>query len=58
VAVDRAIGLAARLDAVDRLDRWKQAREEIVGNFPKAFSHIGLVNAAWVISEAERKQQS
>jgi GH15 family glucan-1,4-alpha-glucosidase len=30
---------------------------ELLGNFPQAFSHIGLVNAAWVISEAERKQQ-
>ncbi len=28
---------------------------ELIGNFPQAFSHIGLVNAAWAISEAERK---
>jgi alpha,alpha-trehalase len=27
---------------------------ELLGNFPQAFSHIGLVNAAWAISEAER----
>jgi GH15 family glucan-1,4-alpha-glucosidase len=26
---------------------------ELLGNFPQAFSHIGLINAAWVISEAE-----
>src|SRR5262249_21838584 len=26
---------------------------ELLGNFPKAFSHIGLVNAAWAISRAE-----
>jgi GH15 family glucan-1,4-alpha-glucosidase len=26
---------------------------ELLGNFPQAFSHIGLVNAAWAISEAE-----
>ncbi len=25
---------------------------ELLGNFPQAFSHIGLVNAAWAISEA------
>jgi GH15 family glucan-1,4-alpha-glucosidase len=25
---------------------------EMIGNFPQAFSHIGLVNAAWAISEA------
>jgi GH15 family glucan-1,4-alpha-glucosidase len=29
---------------------------EMLGNFPQAFSHIGLVNAAWAISEAERVQ--
>jgi GH15 family glucan-1,4-alpha-glucosidase len=26
---------------------------DLLGNFPQAFSHIGLVNAAWAISEAE-----
>ena len=26
---------------------------ELLGNFPQAFSHIGLVNAAWAICEAE-----
>jgi GH15 family glucan-1,4-alpha-glucosidase len=29
---------------------------ELLGNFPQAFSHIGLVNAAWAISEAESAQ--
>jgi GH15 family glucan-1,4-alpha-glucosidase len=29
--------------------------DELLGNFPQAFSHIGLVNAAWAISEAERQ---
>ena len=29
------------------------ATGELLGNFPQAFSHIGLVNAAWAISEAE-----
>ena len=28
---------------------------ELLGNFPQAFSHIGLVNAAWAIAEAERQ---
>jgi alpha,alpha-trehalase len=31
---------------------------ELLGNFPQAFSHIGLVNAAWAISEAERTPTS
>jgi GH15 family glucan-1,4-alpha-glucosidase len=26
---------------------------ELLGNFPQAFSHIGLVNAAWAISQAD-----
>ena len=30
---------------------------ELLGNFPQAFSHIGLVNAAWAISEAERRTE-
>ena len=28
---------------------------ELLGNFPQAFSHIGLVNAAWAISEARER---
>ncbi|HET6664807.1 MAG TPA: glycoside hydrolase family 15 protein, partial [Acidimicrobiales bacterium] len=30
---------------------------ELLGNFPQAFSHIGLVNAAWAIAEAERRRR-
>ncbi|MFP4600588.1 MAG: glycoside hydrolase family 15 protein [Persicimonas sp.] len=26
--------------------------DELLGNFPQAFSHIGLINAAWTISQA------
>jgi alpha,alpha-trehalase len=29
---------------------------ELIGNFPQAFSHIGLVNAAWAISQAEAEE--
>ncbi len=29
------------------------ASDELLGNFPQAFSHIGLVNAAWAIAENE-----
>jgi GH15 family glucan-1,4-alpha-glucosidase len=32
------------------------ATGELLGNFPQAFSHIGLVNAAWAIAQAERRQ--
>ncbi len=27
---------------------------ELLGNFPQAFSHIGLINAAWTITQAEQ----
>lgn len=29
------------------------AGADLLGNFPQAFSHIGLINAAWAISQAE-----
>jgi GH15 family glucan-1,4-alpha-glucosidase len=29
---------------------------ELLGNFPQAFSHIGLVNAAWAISRAQERR--
>ena len=29
---------------------------DLLGNFPQAFSHIGLVNAAWAISESELRE--
>ena len=28
---------------------------ELLGNFPQAFSHIGLVTAAWAIAGAEER---
>lgn len=28
--------------------------KELLGNFPQAFSHIGLVNAAWAVSQAQK----
>jgi GH15 family glucan-1,4-alpha-glucosidase len=30
---------------------------ELLGNFPQAFSHIGLINAAWAISQAEDRMR-
>jgi GH15 family glucan-1,4-alpha-glucosidase len=34
------------------------ATGELLGNFPQAFSHVGLVNAAWAIAEAEAEARS
>jgi alpha,alpha-trehalase len=30
------------------------ASGEMIGNFPRAFSHIGLINAAWAITQAQQ----
>jgi GH15 family glucan-1,4-alpha-glucosidase len=70
-AVDRAVRLAPVLfpDGVDdaRIARWSDARDairrailsrgwsELPGNFPQAFSHIGLVNAAQAIGGARQR---
>lgn len=34
------------------------ATRELLGNFPQAFSHIGLINAAWAIAQAEGSASS
>jgi GH15 family glucan-1,4-alpha-glucosidase len=31
---------------------------EMIGNFPQAFSHIGLINAAWAITQAQQRTAS
>jgi GH15 family glucan-1,4-alpha-glucosidase len=31
------------------------ATGDLIGNFPQAFSHIGLVNAAWAIARSQRE---
>jgi alpha,alpha-trehalase len=31
------------------------ASGEMIGNFPQAFSHIGLINAAWAIAQAQQR---
>jgi len=57
-------GGAARLRACHHLpndagllaEEVDPAAGELPGNFPQAFSHIGLVNPAWAISEPGRRQ--
>ncbi len=33
-------------------------RGELVGNFPQTFSHVGLINAAWAIEQAEQARRA
>jgi GH15 family glucan-1,4-alpha-glucosidase len=49
----RAVGFANDLGLL--AEEVDPKTRELLGNFPQAFSHIGLVNAAWAISEAERR---
>jgi hypothetical protein len=35
----------------------RSSHRELLGNFPQTLSHIGLVNAAWAISESQRLAQ-
>jgi GH15 family glucan-1,4-alpha-glucosidase len=61
--VDRAketFGKAARFanDVGLLAEEVDPATGELLGNFPQAFSHIGLVNAAWAITQAEDRRAS
>jgi GH15 family glucan-1,4-alpha-glucosidase len=47
VAAINDVGLLA--EEVDRRSG------EMIGNFPQAFSHIGLINAAWAITQAQQR---
>ncbi|RKR29748.1 glycoside hydrolase family 15 protein [Arthrobacter oryzae] len=50
---ERAAGFATDLGLMS--EEVAPGSGELLGNFPQAFSHIGLINAAWAISEAERR---
>jgi GH15 family glucan-1,4-alpha-glucosidase len=51
VRFDRAAGFANDLGIM--AEEANPVTGELVGNYPQAFSHTGLVNAAWAIGEAE-----
>lgn len=55
--VDRAQALFDRLDGYANdlgllAEEIDTQRGELLGNFPQAFSHVGLINAAWDIDQA------
>ncbi|MGI8953939.1 MAG: glycoside hydrolase family 15 protein, partial [Nocardioidaceae bacterium] len=52
VVLDRAAACATTLGLfAEQVD---SATGELLGNFPQAFSHLGLVTAAHALGEAER----
>jgi GH15 family glucan-1,4-alpha-glucosidase len=48
---ERAIAFANDLGLLS--EEVDDATGELLGNFPQAFSHVGLINAAWAIAQAE-----
>jgi GH15 family glucan-1,4-alpha-glucosidase len=54
--LDRAAGFATELGLfAEQVD---PATGQLLGNFPQAFSHLGLVNAAQALADAERPTAS
>jgi alpha,alpha-trehalase len=57
--VDQAVATferaVAAINDVGLLAEEVDSGGEMIGNFPQAFSHIGLVNAAWAIAEAQQR---
>ncbi|MET3206006.1 MULTISPECIES: glycoside hydrolase family 15 protein [unclassified Arthrobacter] len=53
---ERAAGFATELGLL--AEEVAPDSNELLGNFPQAFSHIGLVNAAWAIRTAEDKTRA
>ena len=50
VLVERAIAYANDVGLL--AEEVDPSTGALLGNFPQAFSHIGLINAAWAISQA------
>jgi GH15 family glucan-1,4-alpha-glucosidase len=48
--VERAIASANDLGLLS--EEVESATDELIGNFPQAFSHVGLINAAWALTPA------
>jgi alpha,alpha-trehalase len=60
--VDQAVATFERavsaINDVGLLAEEIDADGEMIGNFPQAFSHIGLINAAWAIAQAQQHAAS
>jgi alpha,alpha-trehalase len=49
-----ALAAAAMNDVCLLAEEVDPASGEMIGNFPQAFSHAGLVNAAWAIDQSRQ----
>ena len=55
LATDPVLGRGVRLSLLAEVDA---TSGELLGNFPQAFSHIGLIGAAWRIDQARGEAAS
>jgi GH15 family glucan-1,4-alpha-glucosidase len=54
--LDRLVSLASPLGLL--AEEYHPTLRRQLGNFPQAFSHIGLINSAYIIEEARAKQEA
>ena len=52
---DRLVGLCNDVGLL--AEEYDPRRKRLVGNFPQAFSHIGLINAAYTLADIQAKQE-
>jgi GH15 family glucan-1,4-alpha-glucosidase len=49
--------LALRNDVGLLSEQWDPGSRRLMGNFPQAFSHVGLINTAWNLQKARSAER-